>query len=168
VKDLTCSGIESLVWLVLFTHFGKVILENVRAQETLAGAITIFMGCTSVFICKFASSRYPEAMPPSKIKKNAIIHTRISDIAVLCCREKLGSENYRRHPTAAVRFGRDYKSGSNVLRMPNNFQAHTDHLCSLFDLTHITQTPVAMPGQKSPSSSCAAVVRRAHDDSGKA
>ena len=118
---------------------------------------------------KFASGIYPEAMPPSKIK-NAIIHTRISDIAV-CCREKLGLENYRRHPTAAVSFGgesRDYKSGSNVLRMPNNSQAHTDHLCSLFNLTLITQTPVEIPGQKSPSSFCAAVVRRAHDDTGKA
>jgi len=47
-KDLTWSGIESLVWFVLFTHFGKATLENVRAQETLASAITIFMGCTSV------------------------------------------------------------------------------------------------------------------------
>jgi len=86
VKDLTCSGIESLVWLVLFTHFGKVILENVRAQETLAGAITIFMGCTSVFIYKFASSRYPEAMPPSKIKKCNYTHQDFGH----CCTMLLG------------------------------------------------------------------------------
>ena len=52
VKDLNWSGIESLVWLILCTHISKVILKNVRAQETLASAITIFMGCTSVESCR--------------------------------------------------------------------------------------------------------------------
>jgi hypothetical protein len=47
-KDLTGSGIKSLVLLVLFSHFGKTTSKYILAQETLVSAITNFMGCTSV------------------------------------------------------------------------------------------------------------------------